>query len=213
VNSLRGFFRFLAIALPLAGTGMIAGCKADGDRPGTIILPGMVESIPMDAYDSNPAAHSHPAVLAPPDGTVSLEASPFLYGPGVEEAKRAGRELANPLAPTPENLARGKQVFETICQVCHGMKGEGDGPIIGGPGRFPNPPSLLAPRAKGLPDGQIFHIVSRGQGIMPSHAAQVLATDRWKVIRYLRQLQGTDRLPVLAAADFVSGAANQGVKP
>jgi hypothetical protein len=55
--------------------------------------------------------------------------------------------------------------------------------------RFPQPPSLVADHAKGLPDGQLFHIISRGQGLMPSHAAQVLPADRWKVIQYLRSLQ------------------------
>jgi mono/diheme cytochrome c family protein len=110
----------------------------------------------------------------------------FAYGPAPEEAKRAGLELANPFSPTPEHLARGKQVFDSICFVCHGPRGEGDGPIIG---RFPNPPSLLALHARTLRDGQIYHIITRGQGIMPSHAAQVRPDDRWRAILWVRQLQ------------------------
>jgi mono/diheme cytochrome c family protein len=73
-----------------------------------------------------------------------------------------------------------------VCAVCHGPGGQGDGPIIG---RFPNPPSLLAARAKGLPDGRVVHVIARGQGIMPSHAAQVLPEDRWRVVLHLRRLQ------------------------
>lgn len=165
----------------------LAGCSAEGDRPGFQVLPGMVDSGVVKAYDTNPLSQAGPSLMIPPEGTVPMGTTPFVYGPGPAEAQRAGRELVSPLAATPADLARGKQVFETICFVCHGLRGEGDGPIIG---RFPNPPSLMAARAKGLPDGQIFHIITRGQGIMPSHAAQVLPEDRWRVILYLRQLQG-----------------------
>ena len=47
-----------------------------------------------------------------------------------------------------------------------------------------------AARAKGYPDGRIVHVISRGQGIMPAHAAQVLPEDRWRVVLYVRALQG-----------------------
>jgi hypothetical protein len=54
---------------------------------------------------------------------------------------------------------------------------------------FPAPPSFLADHAMNLADGQIFHIVTYGQKNMPSHAAQVPAEDRWRVIAYVRSLQ------------------------
>ena len=97
-------------------------------------------------------------------------------------------------------MQRGRKVYETICIVCHGPQGQGDGPIIG---RFPNPPSLQADRARALPDGQVFHIVTRGQGIMPSHGAQVLPDDRWRVILYLRQIQGAPARAAKGAAPTV----------
>ena len=63
-------------------------------------------------------------------------------------------------------------------------------PIIG---RFPNPPNLLADRAREFSDGRLFHIISLGQGIMSPYAAQLLPDDRWRVILYVRTLQS---LPV-----------------
>ncbi|MBK9967656.1 MAG: cytochrome c [Holophagales bacterium] len=155
-------------------------------------LPEMVDSGVVHAYDRNPMRESVPSLFLPPAGTVPVEWLPFEYGSGPEEARRAGVELRNPFVAGPESLARGKQVYDTVCTVCHGPKGEGDGPIIG---RFPNPPSLLAPHAQGLPDGQIVHVITRGQGIMPSHAAQVLLEDRWKAVLYVRQLQGVPAVP------------------
>lgn len=189
-RSARRVLPFLLPALALAG------CRGGENRPGYVVLPGMVSSVPYDAYDPNPAFRDGRTLQAPPDGTVPVGFTAFPYGPGPEEAARAGRELTNPLAPTEANLARGKQVFETVCSVCHGPKGEGDGPIIG---RFPNPPSLLADRAKTLPDGRVYHVVTRGQGIMPPHALQVVPEDRWRVVLHLRTLQGTAPVAVAAA--------------
>lgn len=186
--------RSLLLAVLAAG---LLGCSAEGDRPGYVFLPGMVRSGTVHAYDADPVTKSGPALRLPPVGTVPVGWTPFAYGPGPEEAKRAGLELRNPLLPTPEELARGKQVFDSICFVCHGPRGEGDGPIIG---RFPNPPSLVAPRARNLPDGQMYHVIARGQGIMPSHAAQVRPDDRWRAILWVRHLQGSSPGTAVASA-------------
>lgn len=180
VNAAR--LRFVLLA---AAAGFV-GCSAGEDRTGYEILPGMVRSGTVHAFDEDPVAGKGPALRLPPEGTVPVGWTPFPYGPGPVEAKRAGLELVNPIPASPESLERGKQVFGSICFVCHGTRGEGDGPIIG---RFPNPPSLLADHARSLPDGQIFHIITRGQGIMPPHAAQVRPEDRWRVILWVRELQ------------------------
>ncbi len=187
VKSRGALASMLAVLGVVTAVGGLASCSAEGDRPGMAFLPDMVDSGVVHAYDRSPMQRDVPSLFLPPAGTVPVERLPFSYGPGPEEAKRAGAELHNPLVAGPEAVARGKQVYDTICTVCHGPKGEGDGPIIG---RFPNPPSLLAPHAQGLPDGQIVHVITRGQGIMPSHAAQVLLEDRWKAVLYVRQLQG-----------------------
>lgn len=183
---MRAVRRAAFVAGVLAASFSLAGCGAEGDRPGMQILPGMVDSGTVHAFDESPVHAGSPALALPPPGAVPQGARLFEYGAGPAEAQRAGRELVNPFAPTEANLARGKQVFENVCIVCHGPRGEGDGTIIG---RFPNPPSLLAAHARALPDGQLFHVILRGQGIMPSHAAQVLPDDRWKVILHVRSLQ------------------------
>ncbi len=184
----------------IAAFGMLAmiGCGAEGDRPGVAFMPDMLESVPYDTFEANPVSETG-GMLLPPEGTIPVTGVPFPYGDSEEEAIRAGLELTNPLAPTAENLARGQHRFESACLVCHGAGGEGDGPIIG---RFPNPPNLIAEHAKSYPDGRIYHVITHGQGIMPSHALQVLPEERWAVILYLRQLQGLlDTRDVDAPAD------------
>jgi mono/diheme cytochrome c family protein len=123
----------------------------------------------------------------PVAGTIPRGYQPFHYGPAPEEAIRAGVELRNPFQPTEENLARGQQVFNNYCAVCHGATGGGDGPLIP---KYPNPPAYATDKSKALPDGNMFHVITVGRNNMPSHAAQVSVDDRWKVILYIRKLQG-----------------------
>jgi mono/diheme cytochrome c family protein len=175
-----------AVAVTLLPLLTQSGCSAEGDKPGYIVLPGMVDSVPVDPYDRDPVNKEIQAARLPPEGTIPEGWDVFPYGPGPKEAERAGREVRNPLKSTPKDLERGKWVFTTFCQVCHGAKGQGDGPIIG---RYPNPPNLMADHAKKLPDGQLFHIVTHGQGIMPAYDVQVLPEDRWRIVMYVRSLQ------------------------
>lgn len=164
----------------------LAACSADGDKPGYIVLPDMVGSVPLDPYDRDPINKNVQAARLPPEGTIPEGWEVFDYDPGPQEAERAGREVKSPLQSHPKDLSRGKWVYGTFCQVCHGTLGLGDGPIIG---RYPNPPNLMADHAKNMPEGQLFHIVTHGQGIMPAYSVQVLPEDRWRVVMYVRSLQ------------------------
>jgi len=120
-------------------------------------------------------------------GTIPRGFQPFHYGPEPAEAERAGRELRNPFLSTEENLARGQYVYVNYCAVCHGTTGAGDGPVIP---KYPNPPSYETATSKALPDGNMFHVITLGRNNMPPHVAQVPVDDRWKVILYIRTLQG-----------------------
>ncbi len=163
----------------------LASCRTPS-QPSFEYMADMVDPVPYEAFSDNPVLRGGVTIQPPAPGTIARGSQPFVYGPGPSEALRAGLELANPIARSPEVVERGRNVFQRICTPCHGPSGQGDGPIIP---RFPSPPSLVAPHAKSLPDGQIVHIINRGQGLMPSHAAQVSWADRWKVVHFLRSLQ------------------------
>ena len=70
--------------------------------------------------------------------------------------------------------------------VCHGSEGLGDGSIVP---KYPRPPSLQSEKILNYKDGQIFHVITVGQNLMPSYASQIDAVDRWAVINYVRVLQ------------------------
>jgi mono/diheme cytochrome c family protein len=136
---------------------------------------------------SNPVLPNQMTEQLPVEGTIPRGYRPFHYGVSEEEAARAGRELKNPFAATPENLARGQYIFSNYCLMCHGATGGGDGPMIP---KYPNPPSYKTETSRNLPDGSMFHVITLGRKDMPAHAAQVSVDDRWKVILYIRNLQG-----------------------
>ena len=51
------------------------------------------------------------------------------------------------------------------------------------------PPSLHALRATQMPDGELFHVLTYGQGNMPAYAAQMTRDERWMVLLHVRDLQ------------------------
>jgi len=154
--------------------------------PGYEFMPDMARSVPYDAFDLNPVTKNGQTLQRPVPGTVARGSLPFRYAATPEEAERAGRELLDPFPPSPEVLARGEKVYRTFCWVCHGETGQGDGPITT---KFPPPPSYTSERVRALPEGHIFHVITRGTALMPSYAAQISPEDRWKAIRYVQQLQ------------------------
>ena len=162
-------FFFMAVAL------VLTGCSHS--EPNFIYMPDMVYS---------PALKFQKDGMRPPvAGTVPRGYSAYPYRK--EQGDAAGRELRNPFRATHEVLARGQQMYNTYCIVCHGPNGEGDGSIVP---KFPRPPSLQSDKVRGWGDGQIYHTITLGgPSNMPSYAAQISRGDRWAIIHYVRALQ------------------------
>jgi mono/diheme cytochrome c family protein len=132
-----------------------------------------------------------PVERRPVEGTIPRGYVPYRFdhlGNTIEDARKAGNQLTNPLPLTIENLRGGQELYNVYCIVCHGERGEGDGPVIG-PDRFPAPPSLHTKQAVGYNDGTLFHIMTKGIGKMPSYADQLDQRERWMVVHYLHALQ------------------------
>jgi mono/diheme cytochrome c family protein len=166
------------------------GCGASGDARAREYMPDMARGPAYKAFAPNPATRSGLTLQAPVAGTIARGHRPFHYGPGEEEAARAGRELSNPLAMTPATLDDGRGLYQTYCLVCHGTNGKGDGPLVV-TGKIPTPPAYSSERVAPFPPGRLFHIVTKGtqdasgKQKMPSYATQLTPAERWKVVGYV----------------------------
>ena len=102
--------------------------------------------------------------------------------------------LTNPRTRTAESLNRGQWVYQTYCLVCHGERGEGNGPVsLAGGGPFPGVPSLVDPTRPKMTDGMIYGMIFEaqrmGRGLMPRYGDKIHGNDRWDLVNYVRSLQ------------------------
>jgi mono/diheme cytochrome c family protein len=112
--------------------------------------------------------------------------------------------MRNPLSATPDNLAKGKERFETNCSPCHGMTGEGNGTVVHLLQH--KPANLLTGVSKNLPDGYIYGYIRNGGVWMPSYDEAMSSTERWQTVLYVRDLERRySGQPAVAAAPAESG--------
>lgn len=90
-------------------------------------------------------------------------------------------------------MERGRTRYMANCAICHGM----DGANSGGPAGVT---SLLDPRVRAQPDGELFDIITNGRKKMNGFSPALTDSDRWKVIAYVRALQHRQKQTPTAAA-------------
>lgn len=189
--------------------------RADHTQPNWEFLPEMKRSPAWKSYEANPNFANGRTLQPPVAGTISRGELPLYYAATKEDALRAGEELKNPylLGPAiaekshpdaenlgaslkreqrlhddlPASIQRGAANFRIFCACCHGAGGMGDGPVA--KRGFPPPPPLPNGKSVQMKDGQIFHLLTYGQGSMAPMAAQLSREDRWDLVNYIRTLQ------------------------
>ncbi|MGD2034664.1 MAG: cytochrome c [Bacteroidales bacterium] len=172
---------------------LLWGCDRDNNHPGYTYYPDMVDSRAYESYSENPNFPDNSTLREPVEGTVPRGYTPLPYTKDPEDRTLAGKELKNPFEADQTNVERGKVLFERFCLQCHGPKGDGKG-LLYTSQLYPFPPaSLVNEKVKGIPDGEIFHTITYGYGVMAEHGTIIPPEDRWKIVLYIRQeLQKTE---------------------
>jgi len=146
-----------------------------------------------------------------PAGTVArglLEADDAMY-----RGQVAGDTLfveTFPVEVTRELVYRGRERFDIHCAPCHGISGNGDGPVhiratSLAEGTWTPPTDLRSQTVVDRPVGHLYNSIKNGIRNMPAYGPQISPEDRWAIVAYVRALQlsrgaGIEDVPVKARA-------------
>lgn len=110
----------------------------------------------------------------------------------------------NPFPSTKKAVAKGKELYDVNCGICHGETGNGNGYLWrDGEGPYPNKPAnFMDEEIKKSSEGRYYHAIMRGKGMMGAYADKLSFEERWDVIHYIRSLQD----PAYVVADDVATA-------
>jgi len=97
----------------------------------------------------------------------------------------------NPIEADEASVARGSELFEIHCRMCHGQTADGNGPIA--PFLANKPANLTSPVVQSKSDGSIFLTITNGvEGKMPPLNENLLVQDRWDLVNFIRTLTIAD---------------------
>lgn len=91
-------------------------------------------------------------------------------------------------------VRRGRERYDIFCATCHGLSGNGNGPVnvrateIEAPAWIP-PTDLHSQQVLDRPVGHLYNTIKNGIRSMPPYASQIPVQDRWAIVAYVRALQ------------------------
>jgi mono/diheme cytochrome c family protein len=170
-------------------TGWLIACDRTNNDPGYDYFPDMFYSRAYETYAENPVFADGKTLREPVAGTVPTDIIPYPYTKTDADRLLAGKELVNPFKADAENLGQGARDYGIFCMQCHGERADGNGLLYkNGLYNF-KPASLVNDKMKAAPDGEIYHVIAVGQGVMQEHGSIIRPDDRWKIVLYVRKLQ------------------------
>lgn len=121
--------------------------------------------------------------LPPPERSIPVEGPAFIPGLGAPE---------NPVPADEASIARGAELYAIHCQMCHGVTGEGNGPIAAFLIRY-KPSNLTSDVVQSKSDGSMFLTISNGlDDRMPALNENLTVPERWDVVNFLRTLKASE---------------------
>jgi len=147
-------------------------------------FPNMYESAGYETYQEGEIFKGNVEAQLPVEGTVSRGWLPYEYANSNEGKVSAKAELKNPLPYTEENLAKGEELYNIYCAICHGKKGDGKGHLATTE-KIPGVPSY---DSRDITQGSIYHVMYWGINSMGSYASQTSIEERWQIAHHVDAL-------------------------
>ena len=140
---------------------------------------------------SNQGLLSHQGRAIPANGSV-----PYYYANTEEDRLRAMTEVINnPYPITDKGLAKGKELYDIYCGICHGEKADGAGYLVREDGgKYPvQPANFMADEHIAATNGRYYHAIYHGRNLMGNYKDKLSYEERWQVIHYIRSLQAKSK--------------------
>ena len=117
--------------------------------------------------------------LPPPERSIPIEGPIAIPGVGAPE---------NPVKTDDASIARGAELYDINCKMCHGQTAEGNGPIAAFLAN--KPANLTSPVVQSKSDGSIFLTITNGvTGKMPALNENFTVPERWDLVNFIRTLK------------------------
>lgn len=102
-------------------------------------------------------------------------------------APAEAKSIVNPIGDMAAEAAKGKKVYRSTCLICHGPRGEGNGP--GGAALNPKPANFTTKEFQSQTDGEIFWKLSNGRGAMVAFKESIPEDKRWQLVAFIRSFE------------------------
>lgn len=168
----------------------IVSCSSNDRKPGYVYMPNMYESVPYDTYGEYEifqTATGGSEAMKPAEGSVMRGWLPYEIENNQEGYAFAKANLTNPLPYTEENLAKGTELYNIYCGICHGNKGDGQGTLAKREKILGVPAYNDAGRA--ITEGSVYQVMYYGINSMGSYASQMTEEELWQVNHYVMSLK------------------------
>ena len=178
----------ISVALVLV---LFAASCADKNRPNYQYMPNMYEPVGYETYQGvdNGLFPDGTEALLPVEGTINRGYMPYEFE-NTPEGKELARLNTSPLdsLDREENLAKGKELYDIYCAICHGAKGDGQGDLV------KREKILGVPSyddvARNITVGTTYHTIYYGLNSMGSYASQFAnEKEMWQVSEYVMKLK------------------------
>ncbi|MBT8244976.1 MAG: cytochrome c [Winogradskyella sp.] len=150
-------------------------------------MPNMYESVGYEAYQESDAFANGVEAQLPVEGTIPRGYSLYEIEDTNDGYEYAKANLESPLDSTAVDYARGKELYDIYCGICHGTKGAGQG-ILMKREKILGVPSY-ADAGRAITTGSIYHVIYYGKNSMGSYANFMSEEERWQVVAYVEKLK------------------------
>jgi mono/diheme cytochrome c family protein len=168
---------------------VFSSCK-NSKSPNYQYMPNMYESVAYETYSESESFNS-PTGLKGKEGQLPANHSlkrgsvPYEFPNSTEGYEAAKLNSESPLTSETVDYAKGQELFEIYCGICHGNKGNGKGWLVTQE-KILGVPSYAT---RVITEGSINHVLNYGLNSMGAYSNQLNQTERWQVAAYVMKLK------------------------